>query len=96
MKAEFLKTTDEGYLGCAMALKDLDYLKDLGALDVAVLFVAGSEHRGAAPGTMREMAETAKNGEFLLIQDAGHIFNVNNAEAFRLAILEFLDIAETP
>jgi 3-oxoadipate enol-lactonase len=94
MNAEFMKTTPEGYRGCAMALKDLDYLKDLGSLDVPVLFVAGSEDKGAAPDTMREMASAAKVGEFVLIPDAGHIVNVNQPEAYSLAILDFLGMTE--
>jgi 3-oxoadipate enol-lactonase len=96
MKSAFLKTTIEGYRGCAMALKDLDYLKDLGAMDVPVLFVAGSEDKGAAPDTMREMAAAAKNGEFSLVADAGHIVNVNQPDAFLLAITNFLGMTETP
>lgn len=95
MEASFLKTTPEGYRGCAMALKDLDYLKDLGGLDVPVLFVAGSEDKGAAPDTMREMANAAKNGTFKLVPDAGHIINVNQPEAFSKAIAEFLGMSET-
>lgn len=96
MKGEFLKTTPEGYRGCAMALKDLDYLKDLPDLDVPVLFVAGSEDKGAAPDTMRAMAAAAKNGAFSLVPDAGHIVNVNNPETFSLAIMDFLGMTETP
>lgn len=94
MKTDFLKTTDEGYRGCAMALKELDYLKDLGSLDIPILFIAGSEDKGAPPDTMREMAATAKHGEFVLLQDAGHIINVNQPEAFSLAIMGFLGMAE--
>ena len=96
MEAEFLKTTPEGYRGCAMALKDLDYLKDLGDLDAPILFVAGSEDKGAAPDTMRAMAEAAKNGTFVLVPDAGHIINVNNPQAFTIAVMEFLGITEAP
>jgi 3-oxoadipate enol-lactonase len=94
MNAEFMRTTPEGYRGCALALKGLDYLKNLGDLDVPVLFVAGSEDKGAAPDTMREMAEAAKNGEFTLIPEAGHIINVNAPDAFSLAILDFLGMSE--
>lgn len=92
MEAEFLKTTQEGYLGCAMALKDLDYLKSLSTLDVPILFVAGSEDKGAAPDTMREMAATAKNGTFSLVEGAGHIVNVNQPEGFSSAIKSFLNM----
>jgi len=38
---DFMLTTVEGYTGCAAALKQLDYLKDLGSLQVPTLFVAG-------------------------------------------------------
>lgn len=93
MKANFLMTTVEGYRGCAMALKDLDYLKDLSTMDVPVLFVAGSEDKGAAPDTMREMTLAAKNGEFALVQDAGHIVNVNAPEAFTAAVSDFLGLS---
>ncbi|MEP3394147.1 MAG: alpha/beta fold hydrolase [Litoreibacter sp.] len=96
MKTEFLKTTDDGYHGCAMALKDLDFLKDLGGLDVPILFVAGSEDKGAAPDTMREMDAKAKNSEFTVIPDAGHIVNVNQPKAFSLAIMDFLGMTEAP
>lgn len=96
MKASFLQTTEEGYRGCAMALKDLDYLKHLSELDVPILFVAGSEDKGAAPDTMREMATASKNGAFSLIADAGHIVNVNQPKAFSLAIMDFLGMTETP
>lgn len=92
MKADFLKTTQEGYRGCAMALKDLDFLKDLGGMDVPILFVAGSEDKGAAPDTMREMALASKNGTFALVPDAGHIINVNQPDAFTSAISEFLEL----
>lgn len=95
LKEDFLKTTTEGYRGCAIALKDLDYLKDLGTLDVPILFVAGSEDKGAAPDTMRQMAETAKDGQFALIPDAGHIINVNAPEAFSVAVMDFLGITAT-
>ncbi|MEP5155370.1 alpha/beta fold hydrolase [Planktotalea sp.] len=94
MNVEFMKTTPEGYRGCAMALKDLDYFKDLGDLDVPVLFIAGSEDKGAAPDTMQAMSDAAKHGTFTLIPDAGHIINVNNPDAFSNALLDFLGMAE--
>ncbi|MDB2407872.1 alpha/beta fold hydrolase [Jannaschia sp.] len=94
MKADFLKTTDDGYRGCAAALKGLDYLKDLPSLDVPVLFVAGSEDKGAPPQVMRDMAEAAKDGRFALVDGAGHIINVNAPDAFAAATHGFLGIAE--
>ena len=92
MKADFLKTTPGGYKGCAAALKTLGYLRHLPDLKVPVLFVAGSEDKGAAPTVMEAMAEAAADGQFVMIPDAGHIINVNAPEAFSLAIMEFLEM----
>jgi len=92
LKTEFLKTTPEGYLGCAAALKGLDYLKDLPNLKVPTLFVSGSEDKGAAPAVMEEMASQTPGSAYANIPDAGHIINVNAPKCFSLAILDFLEM----
>ncbi len=92
MHAEFLKTTDQGYIRCGAALKGLDYLKDLPNMKVPTLFIAGAEDKGAPPAVMEQMAEVTPNSLFTVIPDAGHIVNVNAPEAFSLAIMEFLGI----
>lgn len=95
MHSEFLKTTAQGYGGCAIALKGLDYLKDLGNMKVPMLFVAGSEDKGGAPATMQEMANAAPDSDFIVVPDAGHIINVNQDKAFNLAICSFLGMCGT-
>ena len=95
MGAEFAKTTEEGYRGCAEALKGLDYLKDLGRVDIPILFVAGEHDKGAPPDAMREMAQAARHGKFSLIEDAGHIVNVGQPDAFTIAIASFLSMEPT-
>lgn len=92
MKAEFLKTTPDGYTGCAVALKGLDYLKDLGAMTVPMLFIAGSEDKGASPETMKQMSDACPESLFSVIEGAGHIINLNEAKAFNLAITSFLEM----
>lgn len=94
MKEEFLKTTDDGYCGCAMALKDLNFLKDLKVSKIPTLFVAGSEDKGAAPATMNEMAQVTPNAEFAIIADAGHIINVNKPDEFNKVISSYLGLAD--
>lgn len=95
MQTEFLKTTPAGYGGCAIALKGLDYLKDLPNMKVPMLFVAGSEDKGATPETMQAMATAATDSAYIEVADAGHIINLNQAEAFNLAICEFLGMCGT-
>ena len=95
LKSEFLKTTPGGYGGCAIALKGLDYLKDLGRMEVPMLFVAGSEDKGASPETMQEMAAACPNSQYALVEGAGHIINVNQADSFNKAISTFLNMSTT-
>ena len=93
LNSEFMKTNPAGYGGCAIALKGLDYLKDLGSLSVPTLFLAGSEDKGATPETMQAMAAACPGSEYALVQDAGHIINVNQQRAFDQAISGFLGMA---
>ena len=93
LNSEFMKTNPAGYGGCAIALKGLDYLKDLGSLSVPTLFVAGSEDKGATPETMQAMAAACPGSKYALVQDAGHIINVNQQKAFDQAISGFLGMA---
>lgn len=90
MNAEFLKTTADGYRGCAAALKGLDYLKDLPNLNVPTLFVSGSEDKGAPPAVMEAMSAAARHGTYVMVPEAGHIVNVNAPDAFLDAVLPFL------
>jgi len=92
LNADFLLTQPEGYKGCAAALKGLDYLKDLGGLNVPALFVAGSEDKGAPPQTMQEMAEACPNGTFELVPECGHIVAMNNPQGLTSAISGFLGL----
>ena len=93
LNSEFMKTTPAGYGGCSIALKGLDYLKDLGSLRVPTLFVAGSDDKGATPETMQGMAAACPGSQYVLVEGAGHIINVNQPKAFDQAISAFLDMA---
>lgn len=95
LRGEFHKTTPDGYGGCAIALKGLDYLKDLGDMKVPMLFIAGSEDKGAPPATMQAMSAACPNSEYALVEGAGHIINVNQDKAFNLAICSFLGMCGT-
>lgn len=93
LRQDFLLTTDPGYRGCAMALKQLDYLRHMGGLAVPALFVAGAEDKAAPPETMREIGRACPKGQFAIVPGAGHIVNVNNPKGFNLAISEMLGLA---
>lgn len=91
--AAMIRNTDaEGYIACAAALKQLDYLKDLHRLDLQTLYVVGNEDSGAPPEVMKNMAEQTRHGELAVVPNAAHIANLDNASGFNAAIGTFLGI----
>lgn len=90
LEAEFRQTTDDGYKGCAAALKGLDYLRRLGEIGAPTLYVAGAEDMGAPAAAMEAMAAATPQGRYVRIPDAAHILNINAAAAFDAALAEFL------
>jgi len=83
-------TSADGYIGCAMALKQLDYLKDLSKITIPVLYVGGEIDAGAMPEVMQAMADATPGASYIQIADAAHIANVDKPAQFNQAISRFL------
>ncbi len=92
LRASFLKTSEEGYRGCAHALMRLDYLRHLGEMKVPALFVAGEHDGGATPETMRAMADACPGSEYTVVPGAKHVINVDRPDDFSVAVASFLDL----
>ncbi len=86
-------TSDEGYVGCAEAIRRLDYLRLLPTLTVPTLYVVGKQDMGAPAEAMTAMAEATPGGLYAEIDPAAHIANWENPEAFNAAIAPFLKLA---
>lgn len=94
MKAEFQKTSDQGYINCGEALKGLDYLKDLPKLTVPTLYIAGAEDGAVPVAAMHQMQAQTPGSQIEVIAGAGHIVNVNAPEAFERVIGGYLGLAQ--
>ena len=80
----------EGYINCCLALKGLDYLRHLGGVSIPVLFIGGSEDKGAAPEVMQAMADATPGGTYVMVPGAAHVANINAPEAFNASVRAFL------
>ena len=87
-----LANESSGYIACCNALKELDYLRHLGSVEIPVLYVGGSDDKAASPEVMRAMAAATPGAVFHEIPNAGHIANMNQTEAFNAAVSEFLGL----
>lgn len=84
-------TSSNGYIGCAHALKTLNYLKDLSTINREMLFIAGEKDMGAPALAMEEMSHLTPNSKYVCIPGAAHILNIEAPEIVNKTILDFLN-----
>ncbi len=89
--AAMLRTTDpEGYAAACAAVRDMDQREAIRAIQVPTLVIAG-RHDLATPPDHAELIAASIPGARLALIDAAHLGNVEAAEAFTAAVLDFLD-----
>ena len=77
-----------GYVGCCHAIAKLNTTAQLKDIKRPVLAIAG-EQDAAAPGT-RYIGENVPGAKLVMIPQAAHIANIEQADAFTRALREFL------
>jgi len=82
------KTPVAGYVGCCQAISKLNTTARLKEIKVPVLAIAG-EQDAAAPGT-RFIGETIPGAKLVMLAQAAHIANIEQAGAFNAALEAFL------
>lgn len=87
--ADLIQSTPvPGYVGCCQAIAKLNTTARLKQIKRPVLAIAG-EQDAAAPGT-RSIGENVPGAKLVMIPQAAHIANIEQAEAFNRALREFL------
>jgi 3-oxoadipate enol-lactonase len=82
------RTPVPGYVGCCQAISNLNTTARLKEIKRPVLAIAG-EQDAAAPGT-RYIGENVPGAKLVMIPQAAHIANIEQAETFNRALREFL------
>jgi 3-oxoadipate enol-lactonase len=87
--AELIANTPvAGYVGCGQAIMKLNTTARLKEIKLPVLAIAG-EADPSAPGT-RHIGETVPGAKLVMIPNAAHIANVEQAATFNQALRDFL------
>jgi 3-oxoadipate enol-lactonase len=87
--ADLIRSTAvPGYVGCCQAIAKLNTTARLKDIKRPVLAIAG-EQDAAAPGT-RYIGENVPGAKLVMIPQAAHIANIEQADAFNRALREFL------
>jgi 3-oxoadipate enol-lactonase len=77
-----------GYIGCGQAIMKLNTTARLKEIKLPVLAIAG-EADPSAPGT-KYLGENIPGAKLVMLKQAGHIANVEQAEKFNQALRDFL------
>ena len=81
----------ESYIKTVRASASFDRLADLPHIKVPTLLVYGDVDPLTPPEVGRHMAEVIENSKFVLIEDSGHMANIERPEPFNQAVLAFLN-----
>jgi 3-oxoadipate enol-lactonase len=91
LKQMVLDTPVEGYIGCGEAVRDMDHREIIRTITAPTMITAGRHD----PGTTVEAAEFLRDripGSKLVVLDAAHIANVEQAHAYTEALLGFFGV----
>ena len=84
-----VRTTEAGYIGTCVALRDGDLREAAGKIAVPTLCICGSDDLATPPDVVREMATMIPNAEFELIDGVGHLPCIETPELLTRLIDRF-------
>jgi 3-oxoadipate enol-lactonase len=90
VREQFLATPVSGYIGCAEAIRKLNYLDRLSEIKIPTLVMVGEDDPGTPVPTSEAIHKRISNSKLVILPSARHLSNVEQADAFNAALLKFL------
>jgi 3-oxoadipate enol-lactonase len=91
VRAMILATPPQGYGGCCAAIRDMDQRAALGAIRTPTLLIAGADDPATTVDVMRGLERGIPGARLVVIPQAAHLVNIEQAERFNATLLGFLD-----
>ena len=89
IRKQFLATPASGYIGCAEAIRKLNYLDRLSLIKMPTLIMVGEEDPGTPVSASEAMHERISNSKLVILPSARHLSNVEQTEAFNTTLVNF-------
>jgi 3-oxoadipate enol-lactonase len=90
IRKQILATDVAGYIGCAEAIRKLNYLNRLSEIKLPTLIMVGEDDPGTPVSASEAIHERISHSKLVILPSARHLSNVEQAEAFNAALLSFL------
>jgi len=90
IRQQIAATPLAGYLGCSEALAGLNYLERLSEIKLATLIMVGEEDPGTPVAASEAIHERIEGSQLVILPDARHLSNIEQADAFNKSLLNFL------
>ena len=90
VRAMIRSTSSFGYIGCAHAILGLDYLSRLKAITLPAIFIVGAQDGGTPPEAAQAMHKEVTGSQYMEIDPAAHVSNMENPVAFNKTLDDFL------
>ncbi len=85
-----LSTSVEGFVGCCRAIQDLDVIDALPTIRAKTLLIPGEQDSGFPERISRTIQQKIAGSELILLRNASHMGNVEQAHAFNEILIDFL------
>ena len=89
LREVFLGLSPEGYVACCAAVRDMDQRESIARIAAPTLVVAGTHDASTTPAAGQFMVGKIKGARYAEL-DAAHISNVEAADRFTAAVLDFV------
>lgn len=88
--AMIAKTSVEGAVGCAEAIKKMDQTAILAGIKVPALIVVGEQDVGTPVAAAEFLHRAIAESRLTIIKDAGHLPNIEQTAVFDRTVLDFI------
>ena len=90
IRQQILDTPVAGYIGCSEAIRRLNYLSRLSEIQKPTLIMVGAADPGTPVAASEAMHARIKGSSLVVIPDAAHLSNIEQAQIFNDSLITFL------
>jgi len=90
IREQILATPVAGYMGCAEAIRRLNYLDRISGIEIPTLIMVGEDDPGTPVSASEAMHARITDSKLVVLPSARHLSNVEQTDPFNAALLKFL------